>query len=142
MGRDPSRGIRALVLARDGSRCQRCARRVGRLGAAWVPYSLQHRHARGMGGTTVGWVNLPANLVTMCGDATTPHGCHAWAESRPPEAYEEGWVLPLIGLGSLPWEVPVRTFHGWLLLDNEGEATYCAEPDPWLTKHREDVPPF
>jgi hypothetical protein len=71
----PSRKVRALVVARDLGRCVCCGRNVlGRQA------SLQHRRARGMGGTSEAHANCCCNLVLMLGSATTL--CHGRAESR------------------------------------------------------------
>ena len=80
----PSRRTRALVLRRDGWRCVACYADIsdGR------PYSLQHRLARGQGGS-----GEPCNLITLCGSATSPGGCHARAESRDPHMHAAGYYL-------------------------------------------------
>lgn len=84
----PSRKVRELVLARDGHACVCCGRSV-----IGQPYSLQHRKPRGMGGTSNPAVNSPANLVTLCGLATTPGSCHLAAEQRAPEMHARGYWL-------------------------------------------------
>ncbi len=68
----PDRRTRALVLERDGYQCARCGRPAG---PGTGPYSLQHRKARGVGGD-----NSPANLLLLCGSATTL--CHGHVEAR------------------------------------------------------------
>jgi 5-methylcytosine-specific restriction protein A len=84
----PSRKVRALVLARDGFACAGCGKSiVGR------PYSLQHRVARGMGGTSRADAGSPVNLIVLCGSATSPGGCHLLAEQRDPWAHERGLWL-------------------------------------------------
>lgn len=79
----PSRVLRAAVLERDRHCCQRCGRSI--LGRA---YSLQHRLPRGRGGG-----NSLANLVTLCGSATSP-GCHAAVESYRTSAIRDGFLVP------------------------------------------------
>lgn len=73
--------VRAAVLERDGKACVACGRSViGRM------YSLQHRRARKQGGADIPWIDQPQNLVTVCGSATSPDGCHFQVmESRDPE---------------------------------------------------------
>lgn len=67
--------VRAEVVARDQSRCVACSMHVD-VGSGW--YSLQHRRARGMGGSKADDTNRPTNLAVMCGTGTT--GCHGRAE--------------------------------------------------------------
>jgi hypothetical protein len=71
----PSRKVRALVIARDGARCVCCGRSILDQQA-----SLQHRDARGMGGTSDPHANCPCNLILLLGSGTT--GCHGRVESR------------------------------------------------------------
>jgi hypothetical protein len=83
-GPDPK--TRLIVLNRDQYRCVRCGKAAGPGGVG--PYSLQHRKARGVGGT-----NDLANLIVLCGSSTSPGGCHALAESRDREAQAQGYWL-------------------------------------------------
>jgi hypothetical protein len=71
----PSRKVRKLVLERDDYCCVCCGKSV--IGQV---YSLQHRDARGSGGTSDPMANSPVNLVTMLGDGLT--GCHGRVELR------------------------------------------------------------
>lgn len=79
--------------------------------------STQHRVARGMGGTRWAGINLPSNLLTLCGSGTT--GCHGWVEAHPVWATAHGWSVPR-------WEadevatVPVWTWRGWVYLERIG----------------------
>ncbi|ACU39380.1 HNH endonuclease [Actinosynnema mirum DSM 43827] len=99
----PSRAAREAVLERDGWCCQRCGRALA--GAA---YSLQHRLPRGRAGG-----NAPANLVLVCGSATTPGGCHNWIEHQDRRAAtREGWLVPS---GIAPEDWPVRRHDDWAL---------------------------
>lgn len=108
------------VLARDNHTCQRCGKYIGPFG----DYSLQHRRARGMGGSKRLDTNLPANLITLCGSATSPDGCHHLIESNPDLARAEGMRL---FQAQTPAAEPVLTIHGWRLLDNDGGWTEWAE---------------
>jgi hypothetical protein len=109
--------IRDAVLQRDKDRCQRCRRWVG--DRAW--YSLQHRDARGMGGSTL--LHTMANLVTLCGTGTT--GCHGLVESQRTVSYALGWLVPN---GVTPEEWRVRRFRtSW---EQPGELWVPAKPHP------------
>lgn len=95
----PSREQRAIVLDRALGCCEICGALVIQpSGGVWEPqwmpvqpYSVHHRSARGMGGSTVAWINSPANLLLLCGSGTT--GCHGHVESHRAEAYENGWLI-------------------------------------------------
>jgi hypothetical protein len=110
----PSAAVRKLVLERDGWRCFCCGRSV-----LSREYSLQHRQARKIGGTSRPEINSPANLVVLLGSATTE--CHGRVESRREEAARLGYSLR-------SWQKPETTpvFHhrlGWVLLDDDGGMT-------------------
>ena len=64
--------LRTQVLKRDDYHCVRCGRDITN-----GDYSLQHRDPRGAGGSR--YANTMANLVTLCGSATTL--CHGHVES-------------------------------------------------------------
>lgn len=111
----PDRGTRELVLERDDYRCASCS--IPILGK---PYSLQHRNARGMGGTSNPAANSPANLITLCGSATSPGGCHLLCEQRDREMHALGFWLEN---GQDPAATPVlHAVHGWVLLSPDGEV--------------------
>jgi hypothetical protein len=109
----PSRDVRALVMERDNQCCQACG-----AGITGRPYSIQHRVARGMGGTSNPAVNSFPSLVLMCGTGTT--GCHGLAEQRDPEMHSRGFWLKR---GEDPERVPVMIagpgylIPAWLLPD-------------------------
>jgi len=109
---DPPAATVRLVRERDDHRCARCGRSAS---FGYLPLTTQHRVARGMGGTKDPAVNLPSNLLTLCGDGT--RGCHGWVEANPAEAKDHGWS---VRRGQPPAEVPVWTWRGWVLLDNSG----------------------
>lgn len=122
----PSRTVRSDVIARDGSYCQWCGRY-----AQPVPgfYSLQHRRARGAGGTNRLDANGMANLVFVCGTATT--GCHEFIESHPAEAAARGFR---ISQGESPSEIPIRCRNpisglSWHLLDDDGNKPFMTIAD-------------
>lgn len=78
-----------------------------------------------MGGTRRKDANSPANLVLVCGSATT--GCHGWIESHPREAERRGLRLRQL---ADPRVVPVLSAgRGWVRLDGEGGVVVCAAVD-------------
>jgi hypothetical protein len=123
----PSRKVRALVMAREGNCCAACGISViGR------PYSVQHRVARGMGGTSSPAANSPERLVLLCGSATTPGSCHALCEARDPDMHGRGFWL-------WSWEDPalipvmLASEHGsGITVRLTAGGTYSAEPPEGL----------
>lgn len=111
----PSRDVRELVDERDDWHCACCGNSVyGR------PYSLQHRVARGMGGTSDPAANSPANLITLCGSATSPGGCHLACEQRTER-------LNPLGFWLWSWQDPeleavAHAVHGWCYLLDDGSV--------------------
>ena len=74
--------------------------------------SIQHRKARGQGGTSE-----MSNLITLCGSATSS-GCHWLAEQRSDEMIARGLV---VRSDQDPLTVPVVLWTGRaVLLDDEG----------------------
>lgn len=109
----------ARICERAGFRCERCG--ASCLGTRGVNWSIQHRKARGMGGTRR--VVTLADGALLCGSATT--GCHGWAESHPAEAAYEGWRVPQSGD---PNVVPIKhQLWGWSLLGSDG-GYYRSDP--------------
>ena len=105
------------VRTRDGDRCAKCGRVVAHLvrGIAW---SIHHRRPRGSGGTTLAWVNLPANLLILCGSGTT--GCHGWVESHRDEARHLGFLVTLNGRDTSVTVAVTHAVHGRVVLDDIG----------------------
>ena len=101
---------RQIVLERDQHTCQRCGRYVGPFG----DFSVHHRAPRGMGGSKDPAINLPANLIVLCGSGTT--GCHGHVESNRREAEEQGFI---VRRGLVPAYQPLLTYAGWVRLDND-----------------------
>lgn len=104
----PALAVVQQVRARDGHACVICL--------SPDPLTTQHRVSRGMGGSLPDWVNLPANLITLCGSGTT--GCHGWVEAHPTFAQEAGWSVRRTVL--FPADVPVLYPEGWMLLNDYG----------------------
>ena len=101
---------RILVADRDRWRCVRCGRDLSD-GSG----NLQHRRARGMGGTRKVDVNGPENLILLCGSGTT--GCHGHVESHREEARRAGWA---VSQADDPGRVPVTYPGGRFLLTADG----------------------
>jgi 5-methylcytosine-specific restriction protein A len=107
------RDARDIVLARDQNTCQRCG-----IDLLYKLASVQHRRPKGAGGSAL--LDIPSNLVLVCGSATTPHSCHNWMEHEDrPQAVADGWLIPKLSPVH-PSVVPVLTIHGWVTLDDEG----------------------
>lgn len=110
----PDRNTRHLVAERDDWRCFCCGTPV-----LDRPSNLQHRDARGMGGTSDPLTNSPANLITLLGTPTTL--CHGRVEKRLAGDNAAGYWLKN---GQVPAETPVWHWRfGWVLLDHDGGMT-------------------
>jgi 5-methylcytosine-specific restriction enzyme A len=118
----PTTDTRKLVLARADNCCERCGRRIT------GEYSIHHRKPRGMGGTKDDRLNLPSNLVLLCGSATTPDGCHTSVERFRQAAIVTGWI---VARTADPARVPVKFASGrWYLLNTDGTITETVRPEP------------
>lgn len=106
---------RKAVIERDRSICQWCGRYCDTTG----DYSLQHRRARGMGGSKRPETDLPGNLVLVHGSGTT--GCHGAIESQRAEAVRRGFNVPQ---HLTPAKVPLLVHSGpagrWVRFDDDG----------------------
>lgn len=112
--------IRDAVDARDAGRCQRCGRWIGS-----GPFSRHHRDPRGMGGSVL--LHTMANLVLLCGSATTPGGCHDFVENQErAAARRDGWLVPM---GVRPEDWPVKRF-GLEQYQQPGDEWVLAKPHP------------
>lgn len=56
-------------------------------------------------------------LVLLCGE------CHRWAHANPNEAKATGFIISVHE--TAPESIPIETFMGWMLFDNEGGATFA-----------------
>lgn len=113
---------RELIVTRDDARCKRCGR-----GVYPGSYSIHHRRARGMGGSSDPATNSAANGVVLCGSGTT--GCHGWVEAHRDTSRQLGF---LVYQGHDPATVPVCDYLSrWLLLDNDGDQTEVPAPKEW-----------
>jgi hypothetical protein len=113
----PSVKTVALVWRRDAGCCVRCGKQCvfAERGTDW---SLQHRRARGMGGTRRPDTNSPQSLIVLCGSATT--GCHGWVESNRTVALSNGWAVKS---NSDPLLIPVAYRGSHLWLTDDGDLT-------------------
>jgi hypothetical protein len=104
-----------LVLERDFSSCALCGGPVrGERGRDW---SVQHRLRRGNGGTVRAWVNLPGNLILLCGSGTTL--CHGRVERHRTWAAEQGYRV--VDGKTLPSATRLKhAVHGWAVLADDG----------------------
>lgn len=115
----PTKATLHLVFARDEGCCARCGAAItGQRGYDW---SLHHRRPRGSGGTSLAWVNLPGNLVMLCGSGTT--GCHGFVESHRVWATDAGFLVPLNGVAVAAEVAIVHAIHGLCLLRDDGFIT-------------------
>jgi 5-methylcytosine-specific restriction endonuclease McrA len=108
--------VRQAVYERDNRQCVGCGVSIS---GGW--YSIQHRMARGTGGT-----NALSNLVLLCGSATSP-GCHRQCEDRLTTMRERGLWVP-------SWGNPVETpITAW-----DGRVIYLADDGSWSFTIREE----
>jgi 5-methylcytosine-specific restriction protein A len=113
-----SAATREIVYGRAGLACELCHRPA-------YQGSVHHRRPRGMGGSKAKWLNMPANLLLVCGSGTS--GCHGKIESYREMAYNAGWLLRW---GEEPEHRPfVDSFGRWWKLDNEGAKTEVVRDD-------------
>lgn len=80
-----------------------------------------------MGGTRSAWINLPANLLTLCGSGTTQ--CHGVVEHAPEWAEAHGysvrrWQADALGT------MPVWTWRGWVYLTETGGLVVAGQDVP------------
>lgn len=71
---------RRIVHQRAGSCCERCGRSIVN-----IPAEMDHRRAKGMGGSLRKSTHSPANASLLCAD------CHRWKHANPNKAADSGW---------------------------------------------------
>ncbi len=100
--------------------------------------SIQHRRARGAGGTCLDDVHNLANLLLICGSGVS--GCHGWIENRERAAARARglWVgheyEPDDAGRSVPVPVeryPLELWSGRLVLLHPTDPVYVRHPDEW-----------
>lgn len=108
-----------LVWARDHGCCAWCGAKItGPRGTAW---SLHHRRPRGMGSTSLAWVNLPGNLILLHGSGVT--GCHGLVESQRAGAIEDGFLVSMNGVARSCEVEITHAVHGRVRLLDDGTVT-------------------
>jgi 5-methylcytosine-specific restriction protein A len=118
----PSTAVVDAVLERDHWSCLIC--NEGLAGERGRDWSIGHRIPRGMGGTKDPRINLPSNLLTLCGSGTT--GCHGATEGPLRAlAYRHGWLLQR---HLDPRTVPVLIERGARYVYLTNDCTYADAP--------------
>jgi hypothetical protein len=120
----PSTDVVDLVLERASYSCEVCNGMPSgaRRGVDW---SLHHRRPRQMGGSRWPGINLPSNLLLVCGSGVDL--CHGDIESHRATAARAGY---LVLASTDPAQVAVLLHkERWVYLDNSG-AYRDAPPPP------------
>lgn len=85
-----------------------------------------HRRNRGSGGSRNPAINLPSNLLLVCGTPTTL--CHGWIGNHPAEAMDLGFSVSTNGRIA-PSAVRVKhAVHGLIYLLDDGGWLPAGEP--------------
>jgi hypothetical protein len=120
--------VRDMIWEREQHHCAAC----GRLLASTDWHSLQHRRARGMGGTRRVESAQATNGLLVCGSATSRGGCHLAIESHPAWALSKGYR---VGQTRDPATIPVWIHNtGWMYLTVEGGYVPAKDPHPEETR--------
>lgn len=136
----PTKNQRREVIIRDEGACVKC-------GVACVDpdtltpyreYSLQHRAARGMGGSKDPAINSSANLILLCGSGVSD--CHGDVESNREDGRRLGYA---VASHDDPELVPIlnwthgtaflSTAGGWWPIGRDYQGTDYLE---WITTQR------
>lgn len=107
--------VKSLALKRSEGACE-----VGLPGCTVQGQDLQHRRARGAGGSRRPDTNEVSNALVVC------RSCHNRIEAREAYADVNGWWLPqwTDGAPTDPKCVRVLWFGSWVFFDDEGGVTY------------------
>ena len=101
-----------IVLERAEGRCE-----VAMSGCTVLPVDMQHRRARGGGGTSRDNTNVPSNALACC------RHCHTWVEHNLREAGEYGWSVSLHEPD--PDTIPALVCGRWRWLHDDGTTDLC-----------------
>ena len=107
------------MLERDRGCCAVCGEQVQ--GTRGIDWSVQHRMARKRGGSRRPWINLPGNLILLCGNGV--EGCHFKVESEVWWACSQGFKVREGRWMPVEHHV-VHAVHGEVWLDDEGGISY------------------
>ena len=106
--------VRALIWTRDQGHCGRCGRGLNREGGM---HEFHHRRPRGVGGTSVEWVNLPGNGVLLC------RTCHQHVESNRSWAADAGFLVSMNGWATASQVLIEHRVHGKVFLLDDGTVS-------------------
>ena len=104
--------VRALIWTRDQGCCARCGQAV-RDGE----YELHHRRPRGVGGSSLAWVNEAGNGLILC------RGCHGYVESYRETATARGFLVSMNGLAVSSQVLVDHVLHGKVFLLDDGTVS-------------------
>lgn len=105
--------VRAVIKSRSGGICEKCGRAPGA--------EIHHRRPRGMGGTSLAWVNKCANGLHLCA------ACHNYIERHARHwSQVNGWLVSQHGT-VLPVDVPVTYRGRQASLTNAGAVLFLEE---------------
>lgn len=107
--------VKETIYRRAKGFCDRCGL------ACREGVHFHHRTPRRAGGSSREDLGFPSNGLLL-----HPR-CHDFIESRRKIAAQLGFI---VGYGSLPRDVPVMTWRGWVLLNDDGTMTAMAMPPP------------
>lgn len=99
--------VRDIIATRSRGVCE-----IGRCESA--AEHMHHRRPRGLGGTSVPWVNKAANALHLC----MVH--HAYVESHRTLAIAEGWLISQHRTDAVATDIPVTRNGKSVLLSDDG----------------------
>lgn len=103
---------RNIIKQRADGRCEMC-------GMPCPTGQIHHRKPRRAGGTNDPRIGTAANGVYLHAS------CHTKVESSRTWAVQRGWLLYAV---EYPHDVPIRLWHGWVLLSATGQTRQVDSP--------------